>query len=150
MPAFNRVCVLIMLISFTLCVLNSFRNIFQANKVIKLTKRQHKLQTDYVVLCANFGSIDRTPPSSQLENYFYFDESSVEFPRYDMNPRLRSKYFKTRGHDLFPSAETIVWSDSSIELKSGVVGWLKSFLGNHDAVFFQHPDRFKKYISGKL
>jgi hypothetical protein len=92
-----------------------------------------------LIISANFGNIDS--PKSVLKDMIVYDETIASFPTIDLNPRLRAKYFRMCSHMIYPSIPFFIWVDSSIQLKEGIIEWMKKMLGDYDAVFFKHSLR---------
>ena len=92
-----------------------------------------------LIISANFGNIDT--PKSIVKDMIVYDDTSALFPTKDLNPRLRAKYFRMCSHMIYPSIPFFIWVDSSIQLKEGIIEWMKNMLGDYDAVFFKHSLR---------
>ncbi len=92
------------------------------------------------VLSAIMGGIDRHV-SVRLSNYHFFDDAAP-FPRVELAPRLRAKYFKMCGHQVYPQATALIWIDGSMEVKGpGLVDWMIGLMGDADCAFFKHEAR---------
>ena len=92
-----------------------------------------------LIISANFGNIDS--PKSVVKDMIVYDDTTASFPTIDLNPRLRAKYFRMCSHMIYPSIPLFMWVDSSIQLKEGIIEWMKKMLGDYDAVFFKHSLR---------
>jgi hypothetical protein len=92
------------------------------------------------ILSAIIGGIDHHKEMAH-PNYHFFNDSSL-FPRVDLSPRLRAKYFKMCGHQIYPNATALIWVDGNVEVKSpGLVEWMTAAMGDADCAFFKHNAR---------
>lgn len=117
---------------------------------------------DILVLTASFGGIDEIagfPEEFKEEgvDYFFVTESANlahpvsgwtlvarDFPRGDLNPRMKAKYFKMQAHTAFPGYRVYMWMDSSYRIqKKGHVAWFMHYLEstNTSVAFRAHPQR---------
>jgi len=86
------------------------------------------------VITANIGNFDS--PKSPISDMFSYTDS--DFSR-DLQPRLKSKYFKMCSHWLQPKYDLHIWVDSSFEVREGFIEWMIEQLGDADCAFVKHP-----------
>ena len=106
-----------------------------------------------LIISANFGKIDNE--KHLVKDMVIYNDDNTLFPSKDLNPRLRAKYFRMCSHAIYPTIPLFIWVDSSIQLKEGIIDWMKDMLGNYDAVFFKHALRLsiveeKNYVNKNM
>ena len=110
-----------------------------------LDRRSHLQSPETAaIVSAVTGEMDR-PQLEPGPGIFVYKEDTglLPFPRHDLNPRLRAKYFRMSTHWLHPEYSAYIWADGAFQIDDPVA--LRSFmvdaLGSADCAFFKHPDR---------
>lgn len=126
------------------------------------------MQNRVALITANFGGFDniqRIAPQDVRTDCFFFTDGAGQrmasqkqfaeassawqiiappYPRYDLNPRLKAKYFKLQQHRIaeLKGYDYYIWIDASVEVYSGSFsGWIIDSLGDADTAFFRHHER---------
>jgi GR25 family glycosyltransferase involved in LPS biosynthesis len=119
---------------------NRYDDISRMRKINIFNNTKNDLtQKNCLIISANFGNIDQQ--KYLIKDMVVYDDTNSVFPSKDLNPRLRAKYFRMCSHMLYPLVPFFIWVDSSIQLKDGIIDWMKNILGDYDAVFFKHSLR---------
>ena len=107
----------------------------------KVTSLTQISESDNIhIISAIIGGIDQHTEFNH-PNYHFFSDSSL-FPRMDLTPRLRAKYFKMCGHQLYPTATALIWIDGNMEIKNPkFIEWMVTLMGDADCAFFKHNAR---------
>jgi hypothetical protein len=119
---------------------------------------------DLALVTANFGGIDDPKPLPEhagIDAFYYTDAAVPEavaqtwtrvlnpgFPRHDLGPRLRAKYFKLQIHrlDEVRAARWLVWADGSLRihqlafLRERALA-LSRLAARRRVLLIPHPDR---------
>jgi len=113
------------------------------------------------VVSANMGSFDPPPqhvPQSVEVDYHHFTDENYPRRECAMSPRLQARIPKLFAWQpgMAPGYDRYLWVDASLALSSpDSVAWFLEQLGDHDMVFFRHPDRKSQreewdFIKGKI
>jgi GT2 family glycosyltransferase len=106
----------------------------------------------YVTIFGDYDNLKAWPTQNVRADYFIITDNPKlkvegwktivpEFPRRDLHPRMRAKYFKLFPWEALPTYEMSIYIDASIQVKSNhfVEFCIRNLTG--DMVLFRHPDR---------
>lgn len=108
----------------------------------------------YTAIFGDFNPLRPVPKQTVDADYFCFTDNSylnapgwktvfADYPRKDLHPRIRAKYFKVLFHYLkeLNDYDVIIWIDGSIEIKDATfIQWCLDNL-TEDMLLFKHPQR---------
>lgn len=108
----------------------------------------------YTAIFGDFNPLRPVPKQTVDADYFCFTDNMnlvcdgwktvfSDYPRKDLHPRIRAKYFKVLFHYLqeLKDYDVIIWIDGSIEIRdAGFIQWCLDNLAE-DMLLFKHPQR---------
>lgn len=102
------------------------------------------------IISANLGGIDVWPHDHaeqiirkewELE-YKFLTDSDIPHRPLSISPRMQSKLPKMCGWEYTPTADIIIWIDSSFKITSKYfIAWMITGIGNNDVCFMPHWQR---------
>lgn len=97
------------------------------------------------VMCANFGSFDVEkifPAQSQKCDFYYRNETNMDYPMTALDNRMKAKYYKLQAHKIFTGYDIYIWLDGAFQIKSpAFVSHMIYELVNNDICVTKHPER---------
>ena len=118
----------------------------------------------YTAIFGDYNPLRIIPKQSMVADYICFTDNEkliaqgwktifTDYPRKDLHPRMRAKYFKVLPHYIneLNDYDIVIWIDGSIEIKDkDFIKYCIDGLDNNDMVLFKHPQRdciFEEFIA---